>query len=288
MNSKGVKVSIITSVYNRSNLLEKCIKSVIKQTHKKIEYIVIDGGSNDGSVELIKEYENEIDFWVSEPDDGVYDAMNKGIRRATGDVIGLLNSDDYYERDTAQVVAETYADHPRSIIVGAMNRILPDGSTYTLRGGLSRKALDSSIAYRTPVNHPATFVPASVYDRIGLFDTSIKISSDYEFICRAYKAKVPFVFVDQVLSNMRAGGLSSGTNNALQRALELYRARKKNDLVSPVRNACLSAWWLLATIAKGGVRSLLPGALSATLYRLRHGTPSAHDDQEGAQESPQV
>jgi glycosyltransferase involved in cell wall biosynthesis len=202
--------------------------------------------------------------------------MNKGIRRATGDVIGLLNADDYYEEHTAQTVAETHMKNPQSIIVGAMNRILPDGSTYTLRRKLSRRVLDSEIYYRTPVNHPATFVPASVYDRIGLFDTDIKISSDYDLICRAYQADVPFVFVDRVLSNMQAGGMSSGANNAFLRAQELYEVRKKNNLVSPARNLWLSTWWLLATIAKEGIKNILPNTLNARLYRFGHGIRSDH------------
>jgi glycosyltransferase involved in cell wall biosynthesis len=270
------KVSVVTAVYNGEEYLNRCIGSIKKQRYENIEYIVIDGGSTDGSIGIIEQHEEVIDCWVSEPDDGVYDAMNKGIRRATGDVIGLLNADDYYEEHTAQIVAETYEKNPDSIIVGAMNRILQDESTYTLRRKLSQRVLDSEIYYRTPVNHPATFVPASVYDRIGLFDPSIKICSDYDLICRAYQAGVPFVFVDRVLSNMQAGGMSSGTNNALLRAQEFYEIRSKNNLVSPARNLWLSTWWFLATMAKEGIKNLLPGALNARLYRARHGTPSKH------------
>lgn len=274
--SNNVKLSIVTAVYNDEKYLRRCIKSVKKQGYDNIEYIVIDGGSTDGSINVVEQYEEVVDYWISEPDDGVYDAMNKGIRRATGDVIGLLNADDYYEEHTAQTVAETYEKNPQSIIVGAMNRILPDGSTYTLRRKLSQRVLDSEIYYRTPVNHPATFVPASVYDRIGQFDTDIKISSDYDLICRAYQADVPFVFVDRVLSNMQAGGMSSGTNNAFLRAQELYEIRRKNNLVSPARNLWLSTWWFLATMAKEGVKNMLPDRLNAKLYRSRHGMSSEH------------
>ena len=270
------KVSVITAVYNGKEYLNRCIKSIKKQSYESIEYIVIDGGSNDGSIGIIKKHEEVIDYWVSEHDDGVYDAMNKGIRRATGDVIGLLNADDYYEEHTAQIVADTYEKNPESIIVGAMNRILPDGSTYTLRRRLSQSVLDSEIYYRTPVNHPATFVPASVYDRIGLFDPSIKICSDYDLICRAYQAGISFVFVNRVLSNMQVGGMSSGTNNVFLRGKEFYKIRDKNNLVSPARNMWLSMWWFIATMAKEGIKNILPDALNAGLYWARHGTLSKH------------
>lgn len=264
-------VSVVTVVYNGVDHLEDCIQSVLGQTYENIEYIVIDGESTDGSVDIIKQYADQLAEWVSERDEGVYDAMSKGIRRANGDIVGLVNADDFYEPETARIVAETHELHPESIITGAMRRVMDDGSTYTLRKNLSTSYLDKTIRYTMPVNHPATFVPATVYQELGLFDTELSILGDYEFVCRAYQQNVPFVFVDQVLSNMRVGGLSSGANNVLKRAQERYKVRQKHEMVSPLGNAALSAQWLLSTVMKGAVKKVMPDALQARLYATRHG-----------------
>ena len=277
------KVSVITVVYNGADTLQRCIESVSDQSYQPLEYIVIDGGSTDGSVELIESYGDQIDEWVSEPDDGVYDAMNKGIERATGDVIGLVNADDFYADGAIQTVAETYAEHPDSIIVGAMNQVKTGGSTYTLRRNLSQSYLDDTIRYTMPINHPATFVPTSVYERLGTFDAKFQILGDYDFICRCYQADVPFVFVDQVLSNMRVGGLSSGANNVLQRARERYVVRRKYEMVGAVTNAALSARWLLSMVVKDGLKSLLPDPVESYLYRLRHGEARGSETQDTTQ-----
>lgn len=268
------EVTVITVVYNGADTLKRSIESVVGQSYRPIEYIVIDGGSTDGSIEIIKSYENHIDAWVSEPDDGVYDAMNKGIEKANGDIIGLVNADDFYTDGAINTVAQTHADHPDSIIVGAMNRVKPDGSTYTLRRNLSYSYLDDTIHYAMPVNHPATFVPVPVYRRLGTFDSRFQISGDYEFICRCYTQNIPFVFVNQVLSNMRTGGLSSGLNNVWIKAREHYALRRKNEMVGSVTNAALSARWFLSTVAKEGIKTLLPAPLEAYLYRIRHGEVS--------------
>lgn len=265
------KITVVTVVYNAVETLEQCIKSVIEQSYRPLEYVVIDGGSSDGSLDLIRKYEDYIDAWVSEPDDGVYDAMNKGIEKATGDVVGLLNADDFYEEETADIVARTHADHPESVIVGAMNRVQEDGSTFTLRRNLTHQYLEETILYTMPVNHPATFVPATVYDRLGTFDSQFHILGDYDFICRCHANDVPFVFVDEVLTNMRVGGLSSGANNVVKRAGERYAVRQKNNMVGEVWNASLSVQWMMSTLLKGAVKSLLPNAVKARLYRRRHG-----------------
>lgn len=261
-------ISIITVVYNGEKYLEECIRSVLGQTYSPVEYIVIDGGSTDASVDIIKRYEDSIDQWVSEPDDGVYDAMNKGIRIAKGDVIGLVNADDYYNKDTASIVANSYLNRPNTIITGAMNRIMPDGSSYTIRRNLSQNYLRRNIKYRMPVNHPATFVPKSVYKNIGIFDTSFRISGDYEFICRAFTSGVSFTFVDQVLSNMRSGGMSSGAKNLVQRAKEHYVLRSKNNMFMPIKNAFYSLFWTIITLLKSSVKSKIKNEHKKIIYEI--------------------
>jgi glycosyltransferase involved in cell wall biosynthesis len=265
------RVSIVTVVYNGEPYLETCIESVVAQTYDNVEYIVIDGGSTDGTVDIIRQHEAHIDTWLSEPDDGVYDAMNKGIKRATGDVIGLVNADDFLEPNAAEIVAQAHQESPDSILAAAMNRVLEDGTTYVLRKHLNQTHFEKTIPHTMPINHPATFVPASVYQDLGTFDTQFDILGDYDFVCRAYVAGVPFRFVDRVLSNMRIGGLSSGMNNAVKRAVERYQVRKKNGLVGAPRNAALSLRWLLTTVAKSSIRSVLPDDLTARFYQRRHG-----------------
>lgn len=272
------RVTIVTVVYNGKEHLETCIQSVLEQTYDDVEYIVIDGGSTDGTIDLIRRYEDSIDTWLSEPDDGVYDAMNKGIERATGDMIGLVNADDYLEPNAAQIVAEAYRESPESILAGAMNRVLEDGTTYVLRKHLNQDHFEKTVVHTMPINHPATFVPASVYRDIGTFDTQFDILGDYDFVCRAYAAGVPFRFVDRVLSNMRVGGLSSGMSNAVKRTVERYQVRKKVGMVGPVRNLALSLRWLVTTVAKSSIRSLLPDDLIARLYERRHGQAGASTD----------
>jgi len=269
------RVSIITVVYNGENHLEACINSVVAQTYDDVEYIVIDGGSTDRTLDIIRQHEAQIDTWLSEPDDGLYDAMNKGIERATGDIIGLVNADDFLEPNTAEIVAETHRESPESILAGAMNRVLEDGTTYVLRKHLNQADFEKTIPHTMPINHPATFVPTSVYRDLGTFDTQFDILGDYDFVCRAYVAGVPFRFVDRVLSNMRIGGLSSEMNNAVKRAVERYYVREKNDMVGGPRNAALSLRWLIPTVAKSSIRALLPEGLTARLYRRRHGQTSS-------------
>lgn len=270
------RVSIVTVVYNGEEYLETCIQSVIAQTYDNVEYIVIDGGSTDGTIDVIRQHEEHIDTWLSESDDGVYDAMNKGIERATGDIIGLVNADDYLEPNAAEIVAEAHLAFPDSILAGAMNRVLEDGTTYVLRKHLNQADFEKTIPYTMPVNHPATFVPATIYRHLGTFDTQFDILGDYDFICRAYAADVPFTFVDRVLSNMRVGGLSSGMNNAVHRSIERYHVRRKNGLVGPTTNALLSLRWLVSTVAKSSVKSMLPDQVTAQFYQQRHGTTDSN------------
>lgn len=114
-NNKAPLISIITVVYNGEKYLEQTIQSVINQTYKNIEYIVIDGGSTDGTLDIIKKYEEHISYWVSESDKGLYDAMNKGIGVAKGELIGMINSDDWYELEAVEIMAEAYKNNPTKV-----------------------------------------------------------------------------------------------------------------------------------------------------------------------------
>jgi glycosyltransferase involved in cell wall biosynthesis len=200
-------VSIITVVYNGEAHLEQTILSVLNQTYPRIEYILIDGGSTDGTIEIIKRYDSKIDYWVSESDRGIYDAMNKGIAMARGEIIGLINSDDWYEYHAVNRMVEEYLSSSSDIIFG--NKRLIDTDLF----------LDREVSIPVPVKlhdvrlhsvHPTVFVKKSYYQKRSMpFDISYKISADYDFFLKAFQEKATFSKVNIVLANMRVGGISS-------------------------------------------------------------------------------
>lgn len=192
-------ISIITVVYNGEKYLEQTIQSVLNQTYQNIEYIIIDGGSTDDTINIIKKYEANLAYWVSEPDYGIYHAFNKGIVASKGDIIGIINADDWYELDVVEKIVQ-FQDY--DIITGNCYNWKKDKKyikTY--------KKLNFS-RYAMPINHPATFVKRIVYKEVGLFPLHYKITGDYYFIAKSWKAGRSFYFLDDVLVNFREEGIS--------------------------------------------------------------------------------
>lgn len=198
------KVSIITVSYNAVNTIEQTICSVLKQSYKNIEYIIIDGQSTDGTFDIVNKYAERIDYFVSEPDTGIYDAMNKGIQQATGDIIGIINSDDWYEPDTVEKIVSSFESTNAELIYGNVCYISEDGEK-SLKG----EELSDKIWYSMVTPHPSVFVLSKVYERYGYFNTKYKIAADYELILRFYTEGVRFLYLDQVLANFRSGGIST-------------------------------------------------------------------------------
>ena len=201
-----MKITIITVCYNSEHTIEKAILSVINQNYKELEYIIVDGGSTDGTVNIIKKYENYIYKWISEPDQGIYDAMNKGIAMATGDVIAFLNSDDWYMEDTLAYVSKRFQDKKIMILAG-------EGYVWQdeIRGGISQKALNKDIEIRFKMTcfHPSTFAKKEVFEKIGGFDTKYKIAADYAWMLKAYDSGIVPVRISKCLSNFDMGGASN-------------------------------------------------------------------------------
>jgi glycosyltransferase involved in cell wall biosynthesis len=199
--------SIITVTYNSTAFLEETIQSVLSQDCGDFEYIFIDGGSTDGTMEIIKRAAAE-DFrirWISEPDNGISDAFNKGIRMAAGDIVGIINSDDTYADGAFGAVAAAFAANPGCDVVhGDMLRI--QGTTPLFR--LKAAPVDNRIWHDMPLNHPATFVQRRAYERVGLFDTRLKVAMDYELVLRLFLAGCRFCYLERVLAQMRYGGAS--------------------------------------------------------------------------------
>jgi len=197
-------VSIITVVYNGAKHIEQTINSVLNRSYKNIEYIIVDGGSTDNTIEIIKHYEDKIDYWQSEKDNGIYFAMNKGISLAKGELIGILNADDYYLSGTITKVVETHKKNHADIYHGDIQYIAESGEL------LSPATPDISKMNEMPaIFHPTCFVRKSVYDKVGMFDTQYKISADYDFLLRCLKQNFSFQYIPDVLTCFRLGGMSS-------------------------------------------------------------------------------
>lgn len=202
---ENVKVSIITVSYNSVRTIEQTIRSVLKQSYQNIEYIVIDGESTDGTCDIIRKYEDAIAFYMSEPDTGIYDAMNKGLQHATGDIVGIINSDDWYEPDAVGRIVECFISGEAEVVYGRVCFVDEKGiCTYS-----RRRPLDSIWYLAGGIPHPSVFVKHCVYEKYGVFDTDYRVAADYELLLRFYTKRVQFEFVDAVISNFRLGGFSS-------------------------------------------------------------------------------
>ncbi len=210
-----MKVSIITVCKNSEKTIEQTIESVAGQTYKEIEYIVIDGASTDSTLNILEKYRTCISVLVSEKDNGLYDAMNKGIAVSTGEIIAILNSDDWYEPNAIETVVMAFASGSADIVYGAMNVVYEDGT----QSNWSEGDLED-LPYRMSVPHPAEFVRREVYDRIGNFDIRYQIAADYEFTLRAYAAGMKFQKISARTTFFRDNGLS---NVSLEKAAEEVR-----------------------------------------------------------------
>ena len=165
------KISIVTVTYNSARTLEKTVQSIISQSYKDYEYIIIDGGSTDGTLDIIKKYEKHISYWVSESDDGIYDAMNKGILQANGKWIHLLNSDDYYyDSNVLQKVSNVLIDNESFYYFTMIQKNGLNENIYKWNSSLWK------LWYSAYIPHPTMFVSKSTYESIGLYDTNFKIS----------------------------------------------------------------------------------------------------------------
>ena len=204
-DSQKPLVSIITVVYNGASTIEQTIQSVINQTYKNIEYIIIDGASNDGTQDIISKYNDNIALFVSEKDNGIYDAMNKGIGLANGEIIGIINSDDWYETDAVENTVKAFSKSTSiSVVYGDINLVESNGEIRK-----HNQVPFAHLSYEMSVSHPATFVKRSVYEKYGHFDISYKIASDFDLMNRFYNNRLQFAHVRRIISNFRLSGISN-------------------------------------------------------------------------------
>ena len=198
-------ISIVTVVFNGKKFLEETIQSVINQTYDNVEYIIIDGASTDGTIDIIKKYEDKIDYWVSEKDEGIYDAMNKGLQLCLGDFIAILNADDYYEYDaianSVKSIIETNSDY----CIGNVKFI---ETRSVIKPIFPLKP--NKIYQEMPYPHVSAFISKKVYQEVGLFDTNFKIAGDHDMAVRIHLRGYKSSYVDKILANLHKGGISSG------------------------------------------------------------------------------
>lgn len=227
-------ISIITVVFNGEKHLEQTIQSVITQSYDNVEYIIIDGGSTDGTLEIVKKYEDQIDYWVSEKDQGIYEAMNKGLRLVSGNLVGYINADDYYMSDILFDMAEVYQQEHKDVIYGDVCYIdenrqenIPAHST-GIKYGFHPYSL-KWIWVKMLFAHPASFISLRTYKKYGDYDRRFKIAADYDLFIRLVQKGVTFYYYQKIFSGFREGGISTTDMKLLQQ--ENFEARKKNSIV---------------------------------------------------------
>ncbi|WP_026568363.1 glycosyltransferase family 2 protein [Bacillus sp. UNC41MFS5] len=200
-------ISIITPCFNSENTIRQTLESVLNQSYQNFEYIIIDGASTDDTLNIINEYKilfGEKLRIFSEPDDGIYDAMNKGISKAKGSIVGIINSDDWYELNTLELINQNYTGAKYEILYGMQKNWENEKEKIVFIK--SHEFIDTQM-----LTHPTCFVTKSTYSDLGCFDLSYKSSADYELMIRMVKSgKVHFTPIHQIMANFRMGGMSSG------------------------------------------------------------------------------
>ncbi|NQV76935.1 MAG: glycosyltransferase [Lutibacter sp.] len=233
-----MKISIITVVFNNSHTIRSAIISVLSQTYKDIEYIIIDGASTDGTLEIINEYSRKISIIVSEKDNGIYDAMNKGIKKATGDIIGILNSDDLYYDDfiIETIVNKFINDKNLEVLYGNLIYVDKNDISKVVRKWISCEYHTNFFEYGNVPPHPSLFLKREVYSVVGLFNLEYKLASDYEFMLRVFKKySFKIKYINHFLVKMRLGGITNkNITNIYLGNIEILKAWRNNALKIPI------------------------------------------------------
>ncbi len=218
-------VSIVTVCFNSEKTVRKTIESVLGQTYPDIEYLIVDGASQDNTVAIAREYEEQfrqkgyLYRIVSEKDNGIYDAMNKGIRLASGELIGIINSDDWYEPAMVQTAVEYYQAEGFDMFYADLNLVKEDGTVIVKRARMDK--FPSTRHW----NHPTTFITKKTYEEVGLYCCE-NIYDDYDLVLRIRRAGKKIVICNQVLANFRTGGVSN--QKSLKKCMERCRIRYRN------------------------------------------------------------
>lgn len=230
-----MKVSIITATHNSESTIEACIKSLMSQVYRNLEFIIIDNNSTDLTLNIISQYKlkNKSIKLISESDNGLYDALNKGIRYASGEIIGFLHSDDlFFDSYSVFDVVNYFRDNKFDGVYGDLQYVNNEDTNKVIRLWKSRVFHSKLLKKGWMPPHPTLFLKKSVYDKYGEFDTSYKISADYDFILRILKDQnLEFGYLPKVITKMRVGGVSNrNLKNIIQKTREDYKAARTNNI----------------------------------------------------------
>lgn len=261
--------SVITISYNSSSTIERTIKSILSQSFSDFEYIIVDGASTDGTLDIIKKYEPLFQGrmkWKSEPDKGIYDAMNKGIMCSTGNIIGIVNSDDWLEPDALEKVAKCYNNNGcgnNAVYCGWINFHYDNGTTQIMKTSQEQLEARARKCEMGGIRHPGVFVSKQVYEKVGTFDERIRIMADTDLILRMYHNGIKFRYTESVVSNMSDGGISNGL---LMKACPDYALILKKNNVTGFKYYKLYYTWCF----KRFIKAYMPVSLLKT-YRAKLG-----------------
>ena len=225
------KISIITIAYNSANTIEDTIQSVVNQDYPNVEYIIVDGASKDGTLEIVNRYKDKIAVVVSEPDKGIYDAMNKGVQLATGDIIGILNSDDFYANNQVITsIANTIGDS--DAIYADLVYVSQNDTDKIIRKWISGPYKEGAFIKGWMPPHPTFFLRKKIYDKYGVYNLQLKSAADYELMLRMiHKYKIKVAYLPEIITKMRVGGQSNASlKNRIAANKEDRMAWKMNGL----------------------------------------------------------
>lgn len=236
-------ITVITAVYNGEEHLEETILSVLNQNYDNIEYIIIDGGSTDNTLEIINKYQYHIDYWISEPDKGISDAFNKGIIFSTGDYINFQgDGDGFYDSSALLRIVEQINKTKAKLICGRIQRTTPEGTQLYISNSLDGFK-KSSLLFRMSLPHQGLFTHIELFKRYGLFDTNNVFCMDYEFLLRLYHDFPTVAITNAVVANWRADGLGNG------RTIEIFKEydfiKRKHKVASNSLLSLIKYWALL-------------------------------------------
>ena len=224
-----MKVSIITVTYNSEKYLKQTIISVFEQNYKNIEYIIIDGGSTDGTIDIINKYKTNINYFISESDKGIYDAMNKGIKIATGDIIGFLNSDDiYYDKYVVNNIVNEFTNNI-DCLYGNIYFVDSNNTNKIIRNYSGKNFSLNQFAFGHMPPHPSFYALKKLYNVVGFFKIGYKIAADFDYLIRALIInKAKYKYINLPFVKMRTGGVSSTIKNKILLNQEIFRSCNEN------------------------------------------------------------
>ena len=227
-----LKISIITAVYNRKGSIAQAIESVTNQTYSNIEHVIIDGASTDGTTEIINNLVKSKDIFLSEADKGIYDALNKGLEMSTGEVIGLVHSDDFLaNEEVLSEVAKVFSDPNVELVYGDLDYVYKENTDRIVRHWKSKPFNVDLLKQGWMPAHPTVFIRRSLYEKMGGYNLRYSIAADYDWCIRYLKtSNIKTIYIPRVLVKMRVGGESNGSIlKVVKRNLEIYTILRNNN-----------------------------------------------------------